>query len=261
MVAAVLALAVLFLFFQTLDWLTRHGKYLNVPEVKGKTVEEATKVLEAAGFEVEVQDSVYYDSLPKLSIVKQIPLPGELVKVNRTIYLTVNRAEAPLLNIPNFVGQTFRSVDMQLKTLGMKLGDTIYKPDFAVGSVLEQLYNGQPLKPGTKIPMGSRIDLVIGGGVQQHDMAVPFLLGMTFGEAKMLLDSSGLLLGAVVVDETVKDSSAAFVIRQNPPRRDEEGRQIRIRGGQLMDLWISMDRSKMDTVAKPKPPAEAEIEY
>lgn len=250
--AILLGLAVLFIFFQLLDRITQHGKYIQVPEIKGKQVEEARKILESQGFQVEVQDSVYYDTLPRLSVVKQSPLPNELVKINRTVYLTINRAEPPLVSIPNFIGQTYRSVLLQLTTLGLKLGDTTTRPDFAVGSVLEQTYNGKIVSPGTKIPMGSRISLVLGGGVKQTEVPVPLLLGLTFAEAKVLLESNDLLLGAVVVDGDVADSSAAFVIRQSPPVRDEEGRPIRIRGGQLVDLWISMDRSKIDTIQRPK---------
>ena len=255
-IAILLALAVFIIFFQLLDMITKHGEYIKVPEVKGQKIEDAKKILLAQGFQVEVQDSVYYDSLPKLSVVKQSPDPNEMVKVNRTVYLTVNRAEAPLVVIPNFVGQTYRSVQLQLNTLGLKVGDTSSRPDFAVGSVLEQLYNGRVITAGTKIPMGSRISFVLGGGIKQNEMLVPNLLGMTFGEAKIFLESNELLLGAVIVDGAVGDSSNAFVYKQNPPRRDDEGRPIRIRGGQLMDLYISMDRSKIDTIQKPKPVVE-----
>lgn len=252
LIALLLGIAIVFVFFQLLDSITQHGKYAKIPAVKGKSIEDATKILEAQGFRVEVQDSVFYDSLPKLSVVKQSPQPDELVKVNRTVYLTINRANAPLVTLPNFVGQTYRSVMLQLNTLGLKLGDTITRPDFAVGSVLEQLYRGTNAKAGMQIPMGSYIDLVIGGGIKQTEVSVPYLLGLTFAEAKVLLESNDLLLGAVVVDGSIADSSVAFVIKQNPPVRDEEGRPIRIRGGQLIDVWISMDRTKMDTIAKPK---------
>jgi beta-lactam-binding protein with PASTA domain len=262
LIAILLGLTVFLVFFQLLDGITQHGKYIKVPEVKGKNVAEATNFLEQQGFQVEVLDSIYYDSLPRLSVVKQQPLPEELVKINRTVYLTINRAEPPLVAIPNFVGQTFRSVLLQLNTLGLKLGDTSARPDFAVGSVLEQAYNGNMIKPGTKIPMGSRISLVLGGGIKQTEVLVPVLLGLTFAEAKVLLESNDLLLGAVVVDGSIADSSAAFVIRQNPSVRDDEGRLVRIRGGQLVDLWISMDRSKMDSIQPPKPVVEQkENEY
>lgn len=263
LVALVLGFTLLFLFFQLLDGITQHGKYVKVPEIKGKQVEEAKKILEGQGFQVEVQDSVYDAELPPLSVVKQSPIANEMVKVNRTVYLTVNRAEPPLVTLPNFIGQTYRSVLLQLNTLGLKLGDTTSRPDFAVGSVLEQSYNGRVVNAGTKIPMGSSISLVLGGGVKLTEVPVPILLGLSFAEAKVMLESNDLLLGAVVVDGEVADSSAAFVIRQNPPPRDDSGRPVRIRGGQLVDLWISMDRSKMDSIQRPKPAPEqpAQNEY
>ncbi len=263
MVAILLALSVFFIFFQLLGIITRHGDYIKVPEVKGKNIEEAKKILESQGFEVQVQDSVYYDSIPKLSVVKQTPDPAEMVKIHRTVYLTVNRSQAPLVSVPNFVGQTYRSVQLQLNTLGLKIGDTTTRPDFAVGSVLEQQFNGKPIVPGTSIPMGSHIDLVIGGGIQKQEMAVPDLIGMTFGEAKVFLEGNNLLLGSVVTDGAIKDSSSAFVWKQNPPRRDEEGRSLRIRGGQLIDLWISTDRSKIDTIKTdlPDKPEQTNNDY
>jgi beta-lactam-binding protein with PASTA domain len=243
----VLAFLLVFIFFQILDWLTNHGEYIKVPDIKGKNIEEARKLLESQGFEVEVQDSVYFDNTPPLTVMKQLPLPNEMVKVNRTVYLTVNSIQAPLVVIPNFLGQTYRSVEMQLRTLGFKLGDTTYKPDFAAGSVLEQLFKGSPVRPGTSIPMGSRIDLVLGAGILQDEIPVPALLGMTFAEAKMMLEQNGLLLGAVVGDGTVSDSAVAYIIKQHPPVKNEEGNPMLIRGGQLMDIWISMDKTKMDT--------------
>lgn len=245
--AIFLTLAVAFIFLQSLKFLTHHGKYVTVPEVTGKSVEEATRILERMGFEVTVQDSVYYDSLPRLSVVRQVPAPDETVKIHRTVYLTVNRAMPPLVAMPNFVGQPFRSAEMQLKTLGLKLGDTIYKPDFAVNSVLEQYMNGVPIKPGTPIPMGSVITLVLGGGIQAIDMPVPNLIGLTFEEARVLLDAQGILIGALVVSENVKDTASAFVYKQSPPVKNEEGKPVRIRQGQLMDLYLGLEKPQVDS--------------
>lgn len=256
-VAAALAVGALFTFLALLNRITQHGNYITVPDVKGKQIEAARSILEAQGFRVEVQDSVFVDSLPRLSITRQSPFPGELVKINRTIYLTINRQEPPMIEMPNLVGQTFRSAEMQLRMLGLKLGDTTFKPDFAVGSVLEQMLSKQPIAFGTRIPMGSRIDLVLGGGVQRIEMQVPDLTGLTLAEARTLLDANSILLGAIVADGTIADSAAAFVYKQSPPARNEEGAPIRIRGGQLMDLWITLDPVKIDSAkAKTQPPAK-----
>jgi beta-lactam-binding protein with PASTA domain len=49
-------------------------------------------LLEQKEFNVAVQDSVYVDSLAPLTVIKQSPESEEVVKTNRTIYLTINRA-------------------------------------------------------------------------------------------------------------------------------------------------------------------------
>jgi beta-lactam-binding protein with PASTA domain len=117
------------------------------------------------------------------------------------------------------------------------------------GSVLEQLYKGNKIKSGSKIPWGGRVDLVIGSGLNQDPILVPQMLGMTFEEAKVLLQENGILLGAVVADPDVTDSSAAFIWKQSPPRYDDQKEPVYVRPGQLMDLWISKEmKTNPDTL-------------
>jgi hypothetical protein len=65
--------------------------------------------------------------------------------------------------------------------------------------------------------------------------------GMTFEEAKILLQENGILLGAVVADPDVVDSAVAFIWKQSPPRYDDQHESVYIQPGQLMDLWISKE--------------------
>lgn len=250
-IAAVISLLAVLLFLWTLDFFTNHGDSKKVPEVKGKSISDAIKLLEAEGFVAEVQDSVYFDTIPKLQVTKQLPEPGELVKVNRVVYLTVNRVVPPIIEMPNLVGQSQASAEMVLKALGLKLGDTIMKPDFAKGSVLQQLKDGNDIRPGTALRMGSSIDLVIGAGIEEeNDMPVPDLIGMTYADAKILLGQNNILFGAVVLDPGVSDTAQAYIYKQNPPKRDEEGKPLRIRPGQLMDVYLSNTMPVKDTLAK-----------
>ena len=252
-IAAVISILALIIFLCALDFFTNHGKARQVPAVKGKNISEAIKTLEAAGFEAEVQDSVYFDSIPKLQVTKQLPEPGELVKVNRVVYLTVNRMVPPIIEMPNLVGQSLASAQMVVHALGLKLGNTILKPDFAKGSVLQQLKDGNEIKPGTQLRMGSVIDLVIGAGiVEEGDMPVPDLIGLTYADAKALLEQNNILFGAVVPDPGITDTTAGYIYKQNPPRRDEEGRPLRIRPGQLIDVYISKTMPVRDSAAAKK---------
>mgnify|MGYP003502820484 FL=1 len=129
LVAVVILFLLVFLFFQSLQYFTHHGTYLKVPDVGNKNIKEATALLNKQGFDVWVQDSVYYDTIAPLSVVKQFPEPDASVKVNRIVYLTVNRAVPPVIEMPNLVGMSFRNAELELKARGLKLGDTSYKPD------------------------------------------------------------------------------------------------------------------------------------
>jgi beta-lactam-binding protein with PASTA domain len=249
LIAGIVSILVILIFLFSLDFFTNHGKSKTVPAVKGKNLTDAIKILESAGFEAEVTDSVYFDTIPGLQITRQLPDPGELVKVNRVVYLTVNRMVPPIIDMPNLVGQSEASALMILKALGLKLGDTVMKPDFAKGSVLEQLKDGNDIKPGTKLQMGSSIDLVIGAGIADEGMTVPDLVGLTYADAKVLLESNKILFGAVVLDPGVTDTMKAYIYKQNPPRRDEEGKPFRISAGQLIDVYLSNTMPVKDSSA------------
>ena len=242
-----LALAFLFIgiFFGSLSWLTGNGKVEKVPSVIGQNVLAAKKILEDKGFEVTIQDSVYVDSVAKQAILRQIPEADAMVKSGRTIYLTVNRTIPPQVEMPNLAGFSVKSAEMYLISLGLKMGEVSYRPDIARNSVLEQLFNNEPIKPGTKIPIGTVISFVLGSGVGTGEMNVPELVGLTFDAAKAFLQNTNLSFGSVVAIGTIKDSANAFIIRQTPAALSDslglDGFRLpnKIKQGQILDVFIS----------------------
>jgi beta-lactam-binding protein with PASTA domain len=246
----ILALALFFLFLLSLNWITGHGKSATVPSVSGKNYEEAIKILKKAGFDAEIQDSIYVDTAKPMTVIKQFPDADEIVKSNRTILLIISRAIPPEMEMPNLVGYSFRNAEMILKNLDLKIGDTTFKADFAKNAVLEQLYKGAPIAPGTKIRKGSTISLVLGDGVGEKDFAVPVITGMKFGEAKALLEEYGILIGAIVADADVTDTLNSYIFWQNPERFDDEKRLQHIRSGQTMDVKLQISKPVRDSLDK-----------
>lgn len=244
----VLGLLLFGAFLFSLGWLTDHGKSATVPSLAGKSLDEAKIILEKAGFDWEVQDSVYVDTLPPLQVVKQIPDADEVVKSNRTILLIIRSVEPPLVEMPNLIGYSFRNAEVVLRTMDLKVGDTLFRPDFARNAVLEQRYNGIVITAGTRIRKGSSITLVLGDGLGDQPIGVPGLVGLSYEEAKALLDSSGLSFGAIVLDPTVKDTLSGFVYRQSPSPVDEDNLPAKIRPGQLIDIWLQSQRPLRDTL-------------
>lgn len=248
-----LALIILFLFVFSLQWCTHHNQSKTVPSVLGKSFDAAQEILTNAGFEVAIQDSVYTDTTKPLAVIKQVPEADELVKVNRKVYLTINRAVPPMAELPNLKSYSYRSAEMALKNANLQLGEISYKHDFAKDAVLEMLYEGKPIAPFTKVRMGSRISLVIGDGIGDTQIPVPSLKGMTYCDAKSLLDRLGIEFGVVLPDVGVKDTCNAFIYWQSPQRFDDEHRLRSIRPGQLIDIKLQEEKPLTDSTGTAVP--------
>ena len=262
LIALLLVVLIVFLFFNSLTFITHHNEDVQVPSVTGKSMAEATQLLQSQGFEVEVVDSVYIDTAAKASVIRQAPEAASTVKKNRTIYLTVNRTVAPLVEMPDLRGFSFQSAQMYLQSLSLRLGDTTYRPDIARNSVLEQWYNNKPLQPGTKVNMGSSITLILGDGIGNVLMNVPNVVGMTLTDARSYLESLNIGLGAIVPDTDVSDRENAYVYKQNPPEKiassDGSERKNRIHPGQVIDVYLSTTQppAEEDTTQLPEPDQE-----
>jgi beta-lactam-binding protein with PASTA domain len=248
-----LMILLLFVLSISLGPITRHGKNKTVPNVVGKSFEEAEKILNNSGFDVEVQDSIYIDTTAKGTVLKQVPDGDAIIKISRTVYLTVNRQVPPTVEMPNLKDFSFRNAELQLRNMGLRVGDTLYVHDFAKNTVQEQRYNGSPIAPGTKIQQGSVIDLVLSDGIGEAEFTVPNLIGMTFGEAKERIESNGLSFLSVMPDPDIVDTASAFIKDQDPRRMGPDGKRNKIRAGQTMSVWLSLNKPAIDTTLQRAP--------
>ena len=219
--------------------ITKHGDYLTVPAVLGAKTEDAIKMLEKQGFEVQIQDSVFTDTASRGVVLKQLPDANATVKINRTVFLTVNRVTPPMIDMPKLEGQSLAFALEILQRNHLKLEDTIFKPDFQSGAILEQQYNGVRIPEKAKVQWGSKITLIVGKGLDIQQIIVPSLVGMRFSEARALLQFNGISIGAVLPDVDVRDTANAYVYKQRPERYDDDKQPRYIQAGQLMDVWIS----------------------
>ncbi len=242
LVAALLAFLLGYFFLKMLGVITKHDAYLKVPALVGKKTNDAIKLLEKDGFIVEIQDSIFTDTAARGVVLKQLPDGNATVKINRTVYLTINRVIPPMIEMPKLEGQSLSFALDMLTRNHLKLEDTIYRPDFQIGAVLEQQFNGVKIPEKAKVQWGSKITLIIGSGLDNQQMIVPSIVGMTFKDAKAYLDSRGISIAAIIPEADVKDTANAYVNKQSPERFDEEKKPIYIMPGQVMDIWIGKIR-------------------
>lgn len=235
LVNLLLAIAVfaglLWLTFRWLEYHTKHGEEIPVPNVMNLSVHNAVKVLDDAGLDYEV-DSFKFDPRYKpFQVLDVFPKAGARVKNGRTVLLKVNpRTYAPV-QVPDILDRYKGLAFTQLERVGLKVGDTIYEPNIQRDAVIRMLYNNAALKPGSLVPRFSTIDLVIGTGPKRN-IGVPNLVGMTVKEAKAIIANNLFEVGLIEHEDGGKDEND-IVYYQDPA-----GGDIRDQGMQI-DLWAS----------------------
>jgi beta-lactam-binding protein with PASTA domain len=212
-------IVVVLIAFYSLGYYTRHGSGLPVPKLTGLQIDRAINVLKDQGFGVSI-DSVYVgDQLPG-TVIEQDPDAGTNVKENRVIYLKIVKNQAPNVSLPDILDAPYISAVATISNYGLKVGDTTYKSDIARNRVLEVRFAGQPIKAGTKIPKGSKLDLVLGDGAGASQVEIPDLINQDLDAAKFVIKNSGLALGTVTYEGSITDSTNLVVVAQSPMKTD-----------------------------------------
>ncbi|MES2620898.1 MAG: PASTA domain-containing protein [Bacteroidota bacterium] len=215
---------------------TRHGESIAVPDLRGQSLEKVKSMLSEKSLEWKVMDSVYDMDKPPLSIVDQNPKPKSSVKEGRTIYVTINATTAPTTEIPDLIGRSsLKYAKMQLESYGLKVGEPVYKPDPHLNAVIGMAVNGKNVTKKMKVAKGTVVTLILGDGLGNSRISVPYLLGLRFDEAEFKLKGYSLNVGAIIAEEGVTDTSGALIYKQVPPY----GGAMRL--GEPIDLFLAKE--------------------
>jgi eukaryotic-like serine/threonine-protein kinase len=231
-IASLIIALFLAFFFLYLPWSTNHGQSISVPKLQGMKLANLEDYLADRDLRVEVSDCVFVAGAEPLTVISHYPKEGANVKEGRKIYVTVTAERAPLIHMPKITDLSLHSAEMQLKQVGLMKGELNFKPDLAENTVLEQLYNGSKIEPGTLIPKGSMVDLVVGNGIGSAQIEIPNVLGKPFDEAEMIIKGSLMELGTIIYDDK-STKPAGTIIRQNP---EATGKTLE---GSFIDLWVA----------------------
>lgn len=218
---------------------TQHGIEVEVTDVRGLVMAEAEPLLAAQGLHMVVIDSTYSDKVPFGTIVDQDPKPASHAKHGRAVYVTVNASTKRQITMPDLQDMSYRQAETTLKGLGLRV-DSIYEyePSAYRDLVLDVKSQGESVKPGDKIAVGSKVRLVVGYGKGSEHVEVPSVIGLTLQDARSLLLCHRLTVGAVYRDEAEEEGLVQYVYRQ-VPRAGEK-----ILEGETVALHLSVDIEK-----------------
>lgn len=227
-------------------WLrtyTQHGVEVEVNDVRGMVLAEAEPLLSAEGLVLVVIDSTYSDQVPFGTIVEQDPKPFSHAKHGRAVYVTINATTKRQVTMPNLQDMSYRQAETTLRSMGIEV-DTIYEyePSAFRDLVLDVKRDGESVQPGDKLPVGTRVRLVVGFGRGSEEVEVPSVIGLTMQDARALLLSHRLTVGAISYDEPEEEGVIQYVYRQIP----SEGSKLI--EGETVALKLSADKEKAATV-------------
>lgn len=218
-------------FYIYLPSSTNHGESITVPNIEGMHISELEKFLIDRNLRYEVNDSSYSAEFAPLTVLKQYPTAGTKVKENRNIFISVNRVMPPTVPIPNLVDGSLINAEAVLRGNELKRGRVQLVRGPFLNLVKEMRYQGQKLEPGTRIPKGSIIDLVVEDG-GSNEIPAPNVVGYTLEDAKIPIFGSNLHIGEIhVVGDTV--NVGPIVILKQVPEPNHK-----LRAGDVIDVWV-----------------------
>lgn len=176
-----------------LPWYVEHGSTVDVPEVVGLTLEDATRMLDSLGLEGREGDVRPDREHPAGIVVIQNPVAGHAVKKGRRVYLTISGGEETV-SVPSVRGRTLRDATFLLERTGLRLGEVVHEPseEYPANTIIDQGY-----APGAKARKDARVDVTVSLGPVALSIPVPDLIGKPLSEAKKIIEAAGIAVGNI----------------------------------------------------------------
>ena len=189
--------------------LAVRAREVSVPNLAGRTVNEASAGLEELGLTLRVDDNRRVDpEVPAGQILRPDPAPGARVRRARSVRVWVSQGEATTV-VPSLVGQTERTAQMRLQQEGLTLAGVaeIRSHDYGTEAVVAQ-------DPGPDA-RGDRVALLVNRGERSATYVMPDLIGVDGDRAAEFLRRRGFRV-AMTGTQPYPGVPAGVVLRQTP---------------------------------------------
>src|SRR5881275_1870708 len=98
-----------------------HGREVTMPNLTGKNVSEASKMLQSRGLVLRVADRIYSDQAINV-VLRQTPTAGLLMKVSQQAHVVLSLGKREL-QIPMLEGNSLRASRVELLRQGLQVGE------------------------------------------------------------------------------------------------------------------------------------------
>ena len=185
------------------------ARQVEVPQLVGQTVDEATTQLLSLGLSARVDEVARVDTLiPEGRIMQQDPPGGARTRDQRSVRLWVSAGQSAT-TVPLVIGQTERTARLRLQEESIDVSSTseFRSPDYAADAVV-----AQDLPTGT---VATRVSLLINRGEQSVSYVMPDVIGMDGLAASEALRARGLRV-TITGSQPYPGVPPGTVVRQQP---------------------------------------------
>ena len=185
------------------------GRRVAVPEIVGRTQEEAQSAITRAGLVWGTPTRAYSDTVVSGSVISCKPPTGTAIPVGQAVTAVISRG-VEQKTVPDVVGRTEQEARTAITGAGLTVGAVTndYSPTVESGRVI----SSDP-KAGQSINHSSAVALVVSKG--RRPATVPDVRGMTVADATAALRKAGLVVGTTTEDYSDSVESGK-VISSNP---------------------------------------------
>jgi len=158
-----------------------------VPDVVGKTKDQATAAITAAGLTLGDITEEYSASVESGKVISCDPKAGKVIKHTEKVSLVVSKGKEPA-TIPDVTGMSEDEAKKVLEDAGLKKGKVSkgYSDSVAKGNVI----SSSPIAGASGYYKGDSVDLTVSKGPEK--VTVPDVTGKSQDEAKKALEDAGL---------------------------------------------------------------------
>ena len=159
-----------------------------MPDVVGKTVEEATQLIEDAGFEVGTVEEVYDEKVEAGKVVSQDPKKGDKREKGSKVNLKVSQG-AQEIEVPDLTNMTAEEARQALTVAGLKYksGEAGYSDSVEK----DRIYKQDPVA-GSSVSKGAEVTYYLSLG--SEGVTVPNVVGLSLNDAIKKINDVGLLV-------------------------------------------------------------------
>ena len=251
-----MALLGILLLIAVSGWLnsyTHHDSAIQVPRLTDLTMEQAVPLLEELGLRYEIVDSMHVSGKPAGVILEQKPNARARVKINRIVFITLNKAIEESMAVPYVKDFSQRQAIASLEGAGFVVREIRFVPSEFRNLVIDLRHDGESVEAGTTLPVGTSLSLVVGQGRSGGKVRVPELTALPLDSVILIARQSSLNIGEVIYDVTPQNdqqASSFFVYRHEPVEGDY------LPAGSRIKVWMTQDSNLL---LKPEEllPAEA----